>query len=104
MKCNWRGEAGKIASQVFLACWNYLLSDSNESEQRKGIPIITIEEKVQICDPFLALMADIDGSEDKPTTLLSIKENPKDYSLTRLTSLASILIESLNDLAKDKKI
>lgn len=48
-------------------------------------------------------MADIDKSKDKPTTLYDIKESLEEYSLRKFISLASVLIDFLNDLVKDNK-
>lgn len=49
-------------------------------------------------------MVDSDGTGDNPITLLNIKDNLKDYSLTKQRSLTSVLINTLNNLDKDKKI
>ncbi|KAF3620866.1 actin [Capsicum annuum] len=57
----------------------------------------------QLFDALLALMADIDKSKDKPTTLYDIKESLEEYSLRKFISLASVLIDFLNDLVKDNK-
>ncbi|PHT89522.1 hypothetical protein T459_04635 [Capsicum annuum] len=46
---------------------------------------------------------DTDDDEDEPVTLLEIKENLKDYSLSRLKSLDSMVIDSLNKIIKDKE-
>lgn len=48
-------------------------------------------------------MENIDNGEEKNITLLNIKKNLKDYSMSKLIALASILINSLNDLTKEKK-
>lgn len=46
-------------------------------------------------------MEDIDENESRPSTFLDIKENMKD--LGKLRYLASILINSLNEIAIDRK-
>ncbi|PHU02280.1 hypothetical protein BC332_27531 [Capsicum chinense] len=46
---------------------------------------------------------DTNNEKDKPVTLLKIKENLKDNSLSKLRSLAFMLIDSLDDLVKDKE-
>lgn len=48
-------------------------------------------------------MTNTDDNEDKPVTLLDIKENLKVYSLSKLRSLAYMLISFLDNLANYKE-
>lgn len=48
-------------------------------------------------------MIDTDNEKSRPFTLFGIKENMKHYSLSKLRYLSSILIDSLDDLLKDKE-
>lgn len=63
---------------------------------------MVLKDEVKVYDSLLMLMADTDD-KDKLGTLLEIKESLKDYSLSKLRSLNSILIDSLNGLAKYKE-
>lgn len=49
-------------------------------------------------------MADSDNAKEKPITLRKIKENLKDYSLSKLISLTFVLIYYLDNLVKEKII
>lgn len=71
-------EADKIFCQVLATWWNDSSSKSNEFVQRQYISIMLIKEKVEVSDPLIALMDDSDNEEEKPVTLLEIKENLKD--------------------------
>lgn len=62
-----------------------------------------MEEKLSVFDSIFSLIKDTNNEEKKPITLLEIKENLKDYSLSKLSSLISVLINSLNDLTRDKE-
>lgn len=62
---------------------------------------MVIKYEVQVFDSLFALMPNTDDKY-KLRTLQEIKENLKDYSLSKMRSLVSILIDSLNGLAKDK--
>lgn len=43
-------------------------------------------------------------NKDEEVTILTIKQNLKDYSLKKLKSLATVLIDSLCDLTKEKDL
>lgn len=103
MKNKWKSEPDKISSQVIASWCDDSSSGSNESEKKEDIPIITVEEKVVVSGVLLTLMEDIDESKDKLTTFHDIQKYLEEYSLCRLISLTSILIDSLSNLVKDKK-
>lgn len=63
-----------------------------------------IEEKMQVFDGLIALMAYIDENESRSSTLLAIKENLKDYFLNKQRSLSSAMIDSLTKTTVDKEI
>lgn len=84
------------------AYWCDSPSDLDESEQGEGISIVAMEE-AQVFESLLDLMEETDDNKDKPVILLDIKKNLKDYHLNKMRSLSSILIDSLNELAKDKE-
>lgn len=65
--------------------------------------MVVMEEKAQVFDLLFALKEDTYYNEDKHVTLLDIKENLKVYSLSKLRSLFSVLIDPLYDVAKDKE-
>ncbi|PHT81102.1 hypothetical protein T459_14117 [Capsicum annuum] len=48
-------------------------------------------------------MDDSDNESDNPITFIDIEDKLKDYSLSKLRSLTSVLIDYLNDLAKEKE-
>lgn len=83
--------------------WGDSLSESDQSEQGENVPIIVMEDEVQVFDLLFVLMAETDDNEDEPVTLLDIKENLKNCSLNKLRSLASVLSDSMNELFKDKE-
>lgn len=83
--------------QVLVACWRDSSSDSDDSS------ILVMKDEVKIPDTLFSLMADTENDNDIPMTLLGINENLKDYSLSKLRSLASLLLDSLVDLAKDEE-
>lgn len=58
---------------------------------------------MSMCDSQIAIITDSDRDSDNSVTLLNIKDNLKNYYLSKLRSLASVLIDSLNDLAKGKE-
>lgn len=64
---------------------------------------MVMEHEVLVFDSLCSLMADSNSEGDKHVTLLDTKDNLKDYSLSKLVSLASMLIESLNNLSKYKE-
>lgn len=63
--------------------------------------MMVIDDEVQFFDSLFSLLEYTDDNEDKLVTLLDIKENLKGYSLSKLKSLASVLIDSLNEITKD---
>lgn len=65
--------------------------------------MMVMEHEVSVFDSLFSLIKDTDNEEYKPVTLLDIKKNLKDYSQSKLRSLASVLIDSLDDLAKDQE-
>lgn len=83
--------------QVLVACWRDSSSDSDDSS------MLVMKDEVKIPDTLFSLMADTENDNDIPMTLLGINENLKDYSLSKLRSLASLLLDSLVDLAKDEE-
>lgn len=93
MKYSKKAKAEKVKNQVFAAYWGNFSSDSNESEQGKDISIMIMEDKVQVLDSLFALMEDTKINEDKLMTLLDIKENLNDYSLSKLRSLAFVMVD-----------
>lgn len=64
---------------------------------------MVVEEKVATSGALLSLMTDTGKSEGKLTTLHDIKESLEEYSLSKLRSLSYVLIDSLNNLVKDKR-
>lgn len=64
---------------------------------------MVIKDEASVFDSYFSLMADIKTDKDNPVTLHDIKENLMDYSFSRLKSLTSVLIDSLDDPAKDKE-
>lgn len=64
---------------------------------------MVMEDGVQVFDSLFAITTDTNNDEDKPMTLLDIKDNLKDYSPNKLKSHDSVLIDSMNELTKDKK-
>lgn len=65
--------------------------------------MVVVKDKAPVFDLLFSLMADYQADEDNPVTLYDIKEDLKDYSLSKLKPLASVLIDSLNNLAKGKE-
>lgn len=65
--------------------------------------MMVMKHEVSIFESLFALMEDTDNDEDKSLLLLDIKKTMKDYSLIKLRSLVSMLIDSQDDLAKDKE-
>lgn len=65
--------------------------------------MIMVEDDVKVYDSFFALMANIDNDKDEKVTLLNIKENHKNYSLKEFKSLATVLIDTINDLTRDEE-
>ncbi|XP_047267722.1 uncharacterized protein LOC124898124 [Capsicum annuum] len=96
-------EANKVVNQVLGAYWVDSSSDSDELEQEGDTSMMVMEDEVSAFHLLFALMDGSDNKEEKFVTLLDINENLKDYSLNKMRSLASVLINSLNDLARDKK-
>lgn len=79
---------------MIVTWWSDSSSDSDKSEQKDEISIMALEEKVEVSSALLTLMVDIDESEEKLTTLHNIKEILEEYSLGKIRSLASVLIDS----------
>lgn len=65
--------------------------------------MIVMEDEVQEFDSLFYLMEDTNDDKDEPVNLLDIKVNLKNYSLSKLKALASVLIDSMNDLTKNKE-
>lgn len=65
--------------------------------------MVVLKNEVSVLYSLFALMPDTDTDEDNSMTLYDIKENLKDYSLSKLKSLASVMIYSLDDLDKVKE-
>lgn len=65
--------------------------------------MMVIEDKVSGSDSPTPLMSYSDSDGINPITLLDKRDSLKDYSISRLRTLASELINSLNDLDKDKE-
>lgn len=103
MKFSKKAEADKVVNQVLEAYWGNSSNDLDDSEQGGYISMMVMEDEVSSFDSLFALMANTENDEDKLVTLLDIKKKLKDYSLSKLRSLASVLIYSLNELDKDKK-
>lgn len=64
--------------------------------------MMVMEDEASYFDPLFSLMADSDNEKEKPALNLTSRKS-KDYSLSKLRFLAFVLIDCMNDLAKDKK-
>lgn len=93
-------EADKIIHQVLAACWVDSSSDSDDSERQGDISMVAVKDEASVFD---SLFADTKTDIDNLLTLHDIQENLKDYSLSKLKSLALVLINSKDDLEKGKK-
>lgn len=51
---------------------------------------------------LFVLMSDTNNDEDQPITFLDIKANLMNYSLSKLKYPFFVLIDSVNELIKDK--
>lgn len=102
MKYSRKAKAYKVANQV-LASWGDSSRDSNDFEQGNNISMMVMEDDVQVFDSLFSLMADIDDDEDEPVTFLDIKENLKNYSPSKLRSLAFVLVDYMDELLDTKK-
>lgn len=97
-------EANKIVNQLLAVCWGNSSSDSDNFKQGDNVSILEMKDKAIIPDTHFVLMNDTKNDDDNLVTLLGIKKNLKDYSLTKLRSLASVLLDSLVILLRTKKI
>lgn len=93
MKYNGKTEVDKAANQV-LAAWGDSSSDSEESDQGEDVSMLEMDNESHVFDSLFTLMVDTNDDEDKPVTFLETKENLKDYSLSKMKSFASVLIDS----------
>lgn len=65
--------------------------------------MMVMKDEVSMFNALFIPMVDTYNKEYKLVTLLDIKENLKENSLSQLRSLTSVLINSLNDLSQDKE-
>lgn len=64
--------------------------------------MMVIEYEDQIYDSLFALMGKSEDEDGDKVTILYIKDNLKDYSLKELKSLATVVIDPMFDLTKEK--
>lgn len=96
-----KGEVDRIVIQVLEDYLRYTSSDLNNPEQVNDVFMMVMDDKVSVFSLF-TLMANSDSESDNHVTLLDIKDNLKDYSINKLRCVASVLIDFLNDLTKEK--
>lgn len=65
--------------------------------------MVAVNDDASIFVSLFALVADTETDKYNLITLHDIKKNLKNYSLSKLKSLALMLIDSLDDLAKGKE-
>jgi len=78
-----------------------LSTDSEEFEHSKDASILSVKDDEDVSDSMFSFMATSEDDEaGVEVTLSYIKQNLNIYSIEKLRSLASVLIESISELTE----